>query len=199
MQMTSTIEPAREEVGSRYSSVAQSTHWITAALMFAVLPLGWEAVSLPMDSPSDRLMFTLHKSIGLTILAIVAFRIGWRAAHPAPPLPGHLAKWERAAAFASHWLLYLILVGMPISGYVLSTTGGHTVPYFWLFDVPPLPKDPVLEKAAQWVHVVTGQWFVYALIVLHLLATAWHVAMRRDGVLNRMLPAQDDAGWQDVD
>ena len=194
MPMTSTIEPAREGAGSRYGSVAQSTHWITAALMFAVLPLGWEAVSLPMESPSDQLMFTLHKSVGLTILAIVAFRIGWRAAHPAPPLPGHLASWDRAAAFASHWLLYLILVGMPVSGYVLSTAGGHRVPYFWLFDVPPLPKDPALEKAAQWVHVVTGQWLVYALIALHLLATAWHAAMRRDGVLNRMLPAQDDAG-----
>ena len=187
-------ETAHETIERRYGSVAQSTHWITAALMFAALPLGWEAVSLPMNSPSDRLMFTLHKSVGLTVLAIVAFRIGWRAAHPAPPLPGHLARWERAAAFASHWLLYIILVGMPVSGYVLSTAGGHRVPYFWLFDVPPLPRNAALEKTALWVHVVTGQWLVYALIVLHLTATAWHVALRRDGVLGRMLPAQDAPG-----
>lgn len=176
---------------AKYGSTAQSIHWVSAALIFAVVPLGWEAVSLPMDSPADKLMFTLHKSVGLTILAIVAFRLGWRAAHPAPPLPGKLAQWEKAAALSSHWLLYVILIGMPVSGYVLSTSGGHTVPLFYLFNVPALPKDPAVEGVAKWVHVVTGQWLVYSLVALHLLATVWHVSMRRDGVLNRMLPAQD--------
>lgn len=178
--------------GPRYTATAQSAHWITAALMFAVLPLGWEAVSLPMDSPPDKLMFTLHKSVGLTILAIVAFRLGWRALYPAPPLTGNLARWEKAAALTSHWLLYLILLGMPVSGYLLSVAGGHTVSYFWLFNVPALPRNPALAGAAMWVHVVTGQWLVYGLIAVHLLATIWHVAMRRDGVLSRMLPAQDE-------
>ena len=111
--------------------------------------------------------------------------------HPAPPLPGNLARWERAAAFGSHWLLYVILIGMPVSGYVLSTAGGHAVFYFGLFSVSALPESAMLAGVAKWVHVVTGQWLVYGLIVLHLLATAWHVAMRRDGVLNRMLPVQD--------
>ena len=192
MAERSVIRAGEPASGQRYNSTAQLTHWITAALMFAVLPLGWEAVSLPMESPPDKLMFTLHKSVGLTILAIVAVRLAWRATHPAPPLTGNLARWEKAAAFTSHWLLYLILLGMPVSGYVLSTAGGHTVSYLWLFNVPALPKNAVLAAAAKWVHVVTGQWLVYALIAIHLLATIWHVAARRDGVLSRMLPAQDN-------
>ena len=177
--------------GGRYTLTAQALHWVTAALMFAVVPLAWVMVNMGHDSASRGLLFTIHKSIGLTILALVAVRLAWRAAHPAPPLPGGLARWERASAFASHWLLYLVLVGMPVSGYLLSAGGGRPVNYFGLFTIPGMPKNEALAHAAAWAHVVTGQWLVYALIVLHLAATAWHVAVRRDGVLERMLPEQE--------
>ena len=176
----------------RYNNVAQALHWSVAALMFGVIPLAWVAVSLPEKAPSTEFFFTLHKSVGLTILAIVAFRLYWRACHPAPPLPSHMAKWERAAAKTSHWLLYLILIGMPLSGYVVSTAGGHTVTFFNLFTLPALPKDKDLENIGMCFHVLTGQWLVYALILIHIGATAWHVAVYRDGVLGRMLPRQDD-------
>jgi cytochrome b561 len=175
----------------RYTLTAQAFHWIVAALMLAILPLAWVMVSMPREAPSRELIYTIHKSIGLTILALVALRLLWRATHPAPPLPGRMARWERGAAFASHWLLYLILIGMPVSGYLLSSAGGNPVSYFGLFDLPAIAKSDALRHAGVWVHVVTGQWLVYALIVLHVLATAWHVAVRRDGVLERMLPEQD--------
>jgi len=97
------------------------------------------------------------------------------------------------AAFGSHWLLYLVLVGMPVSGYLLSAAAGHTVSYFGLFTLPGLPRDEALAHGAEWLHVAVGQWAVYALVLLHLLGTAWHVAVRRDGVLERMLPEQDAA------
>jgi cytochrome b561 len=174
----------------RYTAAAQALHWVTAALMFTVLPLAWVMVNMAEGSPSRGLLYTLHKSVGLTILALVAVRLAWRARHPAPPLPGRLARWEAASAFASHWLLYLVLAGMPVSGYLLSAAGGHPVTYFGLFTLPGLPKDDALAQAALWTHVVVGQWLVYALILLHLAATAWHVAVRRDTILDRMLPEQ---------
>ncbi len=177
----------------RYTRTAQALHWVTAALMLCALPLAWVMVNMPKEAPSREWVLTVHKSVGLTILALVAVRLAWRAAHPAPPLPPDMARWERASAFASHWLLYLILVGMPVSGYILSAAGGHPVRYFGLFTVPGLPENKALAHAGVWVHVVTGQWLVYALIVLHVAATVWHVAVRRDGVLDRMLPAQDRA------
>ena len=71
-----------------------------------------------------------------------------------------------------------------------GAAGGNPVSYFDLFTLPGLARNDALRHAAVWVHVVTGQWLVYALIALHILATAWHVAVRRDGVLDRMLPDQ---------
>ena len=186
------LSPFQQGKGWRYTNTAQALHWIVALLMFAVIPLAWVAVSLPETAPWTEFFFTLHKSIGLTILALVAFRLFWRARHPAPLLPSHLARWERAAATASHWLLYLILIGMPLSGYVVSTAGGHTVTFFDLFTLPALPKNKGLENVGLFFHVLTGQWLVYALILLHVGATAWHIIVYRDGVLGRMLPQQDE-------
>ncbi len=178
-------------VGQRYTLTAQALHWITAVLMVSVLPLAWVMVNMPRTAPLRDWLYTLHKSIGLTILALVAFRLAWRAAHPAPPLPAHLARWEALAARASHWLLYLVMIGMPISGYLLSAAAGHSTTYFDLFTLPAPPANRELRSVTLWLHVATGQWLVYALIVLHLGATAWHVAIRRDRVLERMMPEPD--------
>ena len=175
----------------RYTLTAQALHWVVAVLMFAAIPLAWVMVNMSQTAPSREFVYTLHKSVGLTVLVLVAVRLAWRAAHPAPPLPGRMAQWERGMAFASHWMLYLILVGMPVSGYLLSATSGKAIPYFDLFIVPGLPHNQAVADAARWAHAAFGQWLVYALIVLHLAATAWHAAVRRDGVLDRMLPEQN--------
>jgi cytochrome b561 len=156
----------------RYTATAQALHWVVAVLMFAVVPLAWVMVNLPRTAPWREDLYTLHKSIGLTILTLVAVRLAWRATHPAPELPSRMIRWERTAAFASHWLLYLILLGMPVSGYLLSAAGGNPVSYFGLFTLPGLSQNEALRQAAVWVHVVTGQWAVYVLVVLHL---AWKI------------------------
>jgi cytochrome b561 len=178
----------------RYTLTAQALHWITAALMFIVLPIAWVMMNMPETAHMRGLLFTLHKSVGLSIVMLVAIRLTWRAMHSAPPLTGRLGRWEKRAAIVSHWMLYVILIGMPISGYLLDATGGYPISYFGLFSVPVLPKSPALANLATWVHVAVGQWLVYALILLHLAATVWHVSVRRDGVLNRMLPEQAERG-----
>ena len=91
---------------------------------------------------------------------------------------------------ASHLLLYAVLIAMPISGYLISADGVHSFAYFGLFTVPHLPKIDWLAALGERIHLV-GQWAAYGLIALHLAATAWHVAVRRDGILNRMLPPQE--------
>jgi cytochrome b561 len=177
----------------RYAVPAQALHWITAVLMLALLPLAWVMVNMPRTEANRELIYTLHKSLGLTVLALVAARLILRAIHPAPQLPGSLARWERKSAALSHWLLYLIMVGMPISGYLFSAWGGHAVTYFGLFTLPGLAKSDALQQVAFWAHVAIGQWLTYALIVLHIVATGWHTAVRRDGMLFRMLPEQRTA------
>jgi cytochrome b561 len=173
-----------------YTLTAQALHWITAALMLTLLPLAWVMVNMPRAATNRELIYTLHKSLGLTVLALVAVRLIWRAIHPAPQLPGRMAHWERTGATLSHWLLYLIMIGMPLSGYLVSAWGGHAVTYFGLFTLPSLSMNDSLQHVAFWAHVLIGQWLTYALILLHVGATSWHVAVRRDGVLMRMLPEQ---------
>jgi len=163
----------------QYTLTAQALHWITAVLMFTVLPVAWVMMNMPETAHARGLLFTLHKSIGLSIVMLVAIRLTWRAMHPAPPLTGGLSRWEKGAA---------------ISGYLLDATGGYPISYFGLFSVPVLSKIPMVANLATWVHVAVGQWLVYALILLHVAATVWHVTIRRDGVLNRMLPEQAERG-----
>jgi cytochrome b561 len=82
-----------------------------------------------------------------------------------------LARWERASAALSHWLLYLIMLGMPLSGYLFSAWGGHAVNYFGLFTLPSLVKNDTPQQVAFWAHVAIGQWMTYAVILLHIGAT----------------------------
>ena len=135
---------------------------------------------------------SLHKTIGLVIFAIVAARIAYRVANPPPALPGRMPGWERAAAVASHWLLYAILIVMPVSGYIMSSAGDHPISILGLFDVPKLPVSKAVGGNAKAIHLYV-QFAVYALIVLHVFATAWHLMVRRDAVLDRMLPRQANA------
>jgi cytochrome b561 len=174
---------------SRYTLTAQALHWLTALLILAILPIAWVMFNMPKDAPERGLLFTIHKALGLTIWALVVIRLLWRARYHAPTLANGLAHWQVVTAHASHWLLYLVLFFMPISGYVSSAAGGHPVTYFGLYTLPGLAKDEGLEHAATSAHLA-GQWILYALILLHVAAATWHAAIRRDGVINRILPPQ---------
>ena len=173
----------------QYHHGSQWLHWITALLVFATLPIAWVMLALPKENAWVGTLFMLHKSLGVTIFALAVFRIFWRALHPPPPLPWSLEPWEAITAKISHLLLYFILLAMPISGYILSAASNHPVKYFDLFTLPLLPENKPLAKAAETAHL-TLQWAVYAIIALHVLGTAYQIIVKRDGVLDRMLPKQ---------
>ncbi len=173
----------------RYTPTAMWFHWITALLMASILPIAWVMTNMGDNNPWEGLLYTLHKSIGLTIIAVVVLRLVWRATHPAPPLAGRAGAAVALLARTNHWLLYAVLLVMPVSGYLLSATGRFPTSYFGLFTVPGLGPHPALHRTATSVHLL-GQWFVYALVVLHLLGTSYHVVIARDGTLERMLPKQ---------
>ena len=172
-----------------YTATAMWFHWITALLMASILPIAWVMTNMGDNNAWRGLLYTLHKSIGLTIIALVVLRLSWRAAHPAPPLAGRSGAAIALLARTNHWLLYAVLLAMPASGYLLSATGRFPTSYFGLFTVPGLGSHPALHQAATTVHLI-GQWFVYALVALHLLGASYHVVIARDGTLERMLPRQ---------
>lgn len=177
---------------ARYTGVAQGLHWVSTLLVFAILPLAWAMTLAAKDNPNRDALFMWHKSIGVTIFLVVVARLVWRAMHPAPALPASMMRWEAILTKLSHWLLYAVLLVMPVSGYILTAARGRAVPFFGLVDLPALAEDKNLHKFAEQVHLAT-QWAVYALIALHIGAVVWHIVMRRDGILERMLPALRNA------
>ena len=186
----------------RYTGGAQAFHWITALLMFVIIPAGWifaefktkgtpPAFEAPFPgSPGDYA--SVHKTLGLLLFVIVAVRIVYRIMNPPPVLPGRMAIWEKGLSHASHWLLYAILLVMPVSGYIMSSASDKPISIFGLFDFPKLPVDKAMGHTANAIHVYV-QWAVYALIALHIAATAYHLIVKRDGLLDRMLPRQRNA------
>ena len=175
---------------TRYTLTAQTLHWLTVLLILAVLPVAWVVVSLP-QGPEKSWLFVVHRSLGITILAPVVARLILRAVNPPPPLPGGTPWMMELIGRLTHWLLYSLLLLMPISGY-LQSASGRAVSHFGLFNLPALPENKGLDAIAKAVHLA-GQWGIYALVCLHVLATIWHVAVRRDGLLSRMIPPQDNA------
>jgi cytochrome b561 len=174
---------------ARYSALNQALHWTTALCMFAILPLGWVMSNGATVTPYDEVLLNWHKTLGLIVLVITLFRIVWRFVDGPPPYPPMIAAWERVLAHAIYWLFLLVLIWMPVTGYLDSTFAGHLPKLFNLIPTPALAhKDRPLRNFFRLLHV-SGQWAVYALLLLHLGAVVLHLIWRRTGLLGRMLPA----------
>ena len=187
----------------RYSAAARTLHWVTALLIFAIVPLGWIFAEFKtkgkpptgFEAPIPGTPFayaSVHKTIGLTIFVLVLARIVYRFVNRPPVLPGTMAPWEKGLAHASHWLLYLTLIVMPVSGYIMSSSGKNPISILGLVNFPKLPIAKETGDVAKEIHLFT-QYALYALVIAHIGAIVWHLAVRRDGVLDRMLPKQANA------
>src|SRR6478752_7097484 len=100
------------EPADTWSAPAKFFHWLIALLILVQITLGLAAVSWPL-SPTKLNLFFWHKSIGMTVLLLVALRLLWRLTNTAPALPAGMPGWERLAAHASHFLLYVAMIGLP--------------------------------------------------------------------------------------
>ena len=171
-----------------YDRFAQTMHWLVAALALTVVWLGWGIAWAPRNTPRRDLFVLIHESVGLTILAAMVFRAWWRWRHPPPPLPPALSRLETGLAGLTHCALYLVLILMPLGGYSSAAVAGHAVSYFGVFSIPPLlPGNDRLSQVAIAIHLV-GQYPLYLFVALHIAGALFHGLVRRDGVLERMLP-----------
>jgi len=175
-------------VTARYDPVARTLHWTVVVLLFVTMPMGILMYSVLGRGALQDALFTVHKSLGLLILALMLARLGWRLAHGAPPPSPALRPLEIAASRGVHWLLYLLLLLMPVTGYVMETAGGFAVSFFGLVAVPRLvAPDKALSDMAERAHL-TLQWAIYALVLMHVGAALHHHFFRRNDVLARMWP-----------
>ena len=169
----------------RYSAPAIVLHWLMALLIFAGFPLGLTMVDLPL-SPDKLKLYSYHKWIGVTLLMLVAVRLSWRLTHTPPPLPASVAAWQRRASAIVHGLLYLLMIAIPLSGWLMSSAKGFQTVWFGVLPLPDLVgKDKALGDLLAEVHKVLN-FTLLGLVVLHVGAALQHHFIERQPFLQRM-------------
>lgn len=170
-----------------YPSTSKWLHWLVALSVLVMVPIGITMGRLE-QGPLQNTLFTLHKSFGILILALMIARLVNRLVVGAPaPAPG-LARWQRAVSSATHGLLYALLVLQAIGGWLANSAYGAPTPFFGMFELPNLmEKNEAVADQVFRVHRITG-FVIAGLAAMHVAAALQHFLIARDRVLHRMLP-----------
>ena len=177
-----------EPVTSEYGALAKSFHWLIFILLAVQFAVGW---SMPHIGPRTvpETYINLHFSIGSLILILVVARLLWRITHHVPLLMDDERPWQKNLAHATHVLLYLLLIVIPVLGWMSANGRGYTVSLFGLLDMPSLlpAKHPWTGPLGD-IHDLLSNYVLLGLIGLHVLGALYHHFMLRDRTLLRMLP-----------
>lgn len=169
-----------------WGALMRAFHWTVAGLIIAQGIIGLTMVQMGL-TPAKVRVFALHKSIGMTILALVLLRIVWRLTERRPADPPTMPHWQRRAAHALHFALYLLILAIPLSGWWFNSASNAPLVWFGWFGLPSLTGgfDPIWKPRALLVHQ-TLFWVLVALLLVHVGAALWHHFWQRDEVLRRM-------------
>jgi cytochrome b561 len=170
-----------------YTSTAKFLHWLILVLLIAQFAVAWTMPHIGRNTPVTALI-SLHFTIGVVILAVAVVRLGWRLTYGAPEPEAGLPIWQTALARIVHWLLYLLLIALPLIGWINASWRGMPIVIFGV-ELPRL----VATRAPGWgwtgdVHATLSNYLLVVLVGLHAAAALYHHFVRRDGVLQRMLP-----------
>lgn len=175
----------------RWGAISQGLHWLVAALVLLLGVVGLVMGELPRV-PKYFWVYTAHKSLGITVLALVVVRLGWRLYAGAPQAVPGTPGWQQRTANVTHGLLYALVLAMPLSGWLYDSASGlRPFRWFGLVEMPRLSAPD--ERLADLSHALHewGFWLLIALVLLHAGAALYHHLHLRDATLARMLPR----GW----
>lgn len=173
----------------RWGPVSQAFHWTSVLLLVAIAAIGLTMEDMA-NSPDKIRMYALHKSLGLTLLAVVVLRLLWRFTRPVPAEVPGLSPTLRRAAGGVHWGLYTMMLAIPLSGWVLNSAEGFPLQWFRLFNLPAIaPESERIAELAESVHE-NGFWLLVLLAAGHAFAALYHHLFLGDGTLHRMLPGR---------
>lgn len=174
----------RVELG--YSATARWFHWVVAALVLLMLPIGIVMANANVG-PAQNVLYDLHRSIGAILLPLMLARLIYRLTHPPPPLPVTVSAAQRRAAVITHWALYGMLLLQAIVGWIATSAYRAPIWVFWMFELPPIwPVDRPFSEMLFGVHRAMGIALL-ALLVLHIGAALFHHFVQKDIVLRRMI------------
>ena len=172
----------------RYTTPAIVLHWLLAILIIGAFTMGLVMTDIPGLTPTKLKYYSWHKWAGVTVLGLATLRLLWRLANHPPAYADAMPDWQRGAAHGLHWLLYLLMFAVPLSGYFYSLASGIPVVYFGVVELPVLiGPDPALKAVLKGTHYWLNM-LLAALVGLHVLAAFKHLVVDRDGVMQRMLP-----------
>jgi cytochrome b561 len=170
-----------------YASTAKALHWLMAILFFGLLALGFYMHDLPL-SPEKLQLYSWHKWAGVTAFLLVWFRLFWRVTHRPPALPATMPPVMQLAAHAGHFLLYALMLAIPLSGWLMSSAKGFQTVWFGVLPIPDLlGKNKEVGDLLQTLHMSLNLLFV-VVIVGHIGAALKHQIIDKDDILTRMLP-----------
>jgi cytochrome b561 len=171
----------------RYTATAIALHWLMAALILCLFGVGLYMSGLPL-SPTKLQIYAWHKWAGVTVFLLVFARLAWRATHRPPPLPAAMPRWQKVAAHAGHALLYLLMIAIPVSGWLMSSAKGFQTVYFGVLPIPDLlAKNKELGDTLRDVHQALN-FLMIAIVAGHVGAALKHHFIDRDDILTRMSP-----------
>jgi cytochrome b561 len=176
-------------VNARYTMMAIILHWLMALLLVGLFCIGIYMSDLPL-SPWKLKIYSWHKWAGVTAFILVLIRLAWRITHQPPELPQSTSRPMLFAARISHALLYLLMVVIPVSGWLMSSAKGFQTVYLGMLPIPDLlEKNKELGHLLQDVHQILNFLFI-GLVLGHLCAALKHHLIDRDDVLMRILPGR---------
>ncbi len=194
------------QASTRYTKTAIVLHWLIALGIFAMFALGWYMSELPKEAPKQMAFdlfdlgiytwqlaeeasprtfyFNLHKSIGVTLLALIAIRVLWRLTHRAPAMLSSYKVWEKKLATGTHHLLYVLMVAMPLSGLIMAVNSKYGVKWFGLDFIGGLDNSGMRDLFKE-VHEVIGA-VLLIVVILHIAGALKHKFIDKDDTMQRM-------------
>jgi cytochrome b561 len=185
--MNTAINGETPLVREGYTNTAKFFHWTVAACVLTLIPAGLAMNNVP-EGALQNTLYTVHRSLGVLVLALMVLRLGYRLIVGWPAPEPTITPAQRIASHAVHNLLYLFLIVQPALGWYATSAYGATISFFGLFSLPALTaKNEPLSEQLFVVHELMG-FAIAGLLFLHIGGALFHYFIRRDGVLQRMLP-----------
>ncbi len=180
------VEKTTGEATVRYSHGAATFHWLTVLLVLGQIYVGFRFGDLP-KGPARTEFFTIHKTLGATILIVTLLRLAYRMFNPPPPYPSDMPRWDRFIAVWSHRIVYTALIALPLTGLIAVSDRARDgwVDLLWGLRIPALAIGD--GEAFGEVHEILV-WTTIALLVVHVAAAVYHHLIVRDAASGRMPP-----------